>query len=67
MVYKTNHKYSKKKAPRNWGLLWYMKNAEDEEVQNIEDQIGNYLLETAKPPKKSNTAVLFCVQQESQG
>ena len=65
VVYKTNHKHSKEKTPRNWGLLWYMKNARDEEVRNIEDQIIDYLIETAKLPRNQTQLCCFMCNRKA--
>ena len=69
IVLKKGHKHGKQKKAvnHNWGLLLYIKKADPEEVCDIEDQIGKYLVKSAKTPSKERPITCFVCGRQAGG
>ena len=69
IVLKTGHNHDKQRkvVPRNWGLLLYLKQADSEEMRDIEDHICEYLAKATKTPNKQRLIPCFVCGRQARG
>ena len=62
-----HHNKQKKVVPCNWSLLLYIKRADPEEVWDIENWIGKYLIEMTKTPNNQMLLTCFVCGRKARG